>query len=275
MKIIFNLVAVFYLLSCSGVSDELCELPLYAGWAFANKQESPLSDVEKIQLLKQSGYSGIIAGKIKSTSKFNQEGISVPGLYFGVRNPEEQTFESILASLKARLSEISSDGAVWLHFSTQYTINDEMRHKAIDLLQKIADWSKATGRKVSLYPHSHGAKVNFYWPNSQAAFEYLNAIDAPHLGLLFTVYHDMRQFPIENIAQNLKRVLARIDIFAMQGPHLIQEQKGNGKFYPELFKILREGHYNKPLMIYSRKFSDHSSIYLKKQKQAMDEMMCH
>lgn len=248
------------------------DLPVYAGWAFANAKERPSSDGDKVRLTQENGYAGFMGCPIKSPKNVQAAGSTIPGVYVGV-DPVRESYDQIVKRLDRETKGLSKQScAVWLFFvhRDKETVMDEDR--AVDLLKRLAAWSDDSGYKIALYPHSDTEHARYYWTNSTHALKYLQQSGAEQLGLVFTVYHEIRQGREDELETLVDQALPRITQFAVSGPDLIDRSKSEDELYDRLIDKLNRSNYRGGFVIYSRPYREAATQYLPAQKHAFEKL---
>ena len=269
-KILLSSLFVALAIGQSGAQSSVADLPLYAGWAFANEGEIAPSDAEKVQLIQDHGYAGFMGCKVDDWNQIKKS-VTVPGLYFGAR-PATETIEQAIKRLDQLAPAISKDkGSIWLFF-TYPKDGEKDDEKALEWLRKFSQWSKDSGYRISLYAHSNG-RVSFYWPDGPSMLDYLERSGVDNMGLVYTVYHDLRGGLEEKLPENVAAASGKIDFFSVDGPDLIRRQQEGDDLYIRLLRLLNGKGFKANFMIYSRQFKEAAPVYLEKQKQAFEAFL--
>lgn len=248
-------------------ADSIPDLPVHAGWAFANAKEEKSTDADKIVLIQKLGYAGFMGCQIADPPAVKAAGVTLPGLYFSA-TPTKESLEDVMARLEKQLPLLSKEeGSIWLFFLKANAETPKDEAKAVEWLRHFDKWAAETGWKVSLYAHSGD---QFYWPNSAVILDYLKKAEAKNLGLVFTTYHEIHQGFEPELISRLNAAFTRISHFAVAGPDLIERQQAGDDLYVRLFQRLATLGYSREFLIYSRPYTEHASVYLARQKEAFE-----
>jgi len=188
--------------------------PIYALWAFREPGEETLGVAERAAVLKKHGYAGFsgFTDQVDDARAYEKEQLLVPGLYFApdASSYEKGSWESMVAPLMKHYSHDSDIGAVWLDIHSDDP--EKRRGAAIQIIQDAAAWAQASGKKVHLYPH-----VGCQFPNACQAVEYLKWAECEHLGIVFTLYHELLSGSEQRLEATLVETMPYVRFFAMSG----------------------------------------------------------
>ncbi len=67
--------------------------------------------------------------------------------------------------------------------------------------------------------------------------DYLARAEVGNIGLVYTVYHDLRQGMETDLLENLAAAAGRIDFLAVDGPDLIRRHESDNDLYVRLFQV--------------------------------------
>jgi hypothetical protein len=98
--------------------------------------------------------------------------------------------------------------------------------------------------------------------------DYLARAEVGNIGLVYTVYHDLRQGMETDLLENLAAAAGRIDFLAVDGPDLIRRHESDNDLYVRLFQVLQQKDFDGGFLIYSRKFEEPAEVYLHRQMEA-------
>lgn len=185
-------------------------------------------------MLKELGYDGISwrpAGVAPMLKVLEERGLKMFAIYtvpaIGDGPPVvDPALEEAIAALKGR------ETIVWMGISSQKfkpssTDGDE---QALVLINQVADWAKASGLRVALYPH-----VGFYAQTVQDTLRLAEKANRAEVGVSFNLCHCLKAGDGALAEQWIRRAGSRLFLVSINGAD------ADGKNWDTLIQTLDKG----------------------------------
>jgi sugar phosphate isomerase/epimerase len=186
--------------------------PSWPFFAFDNGvgREAKWAPEQQAALLAQLGFDGIGYTGVSNFSvrraAFHARGLTIFNLYVAAYVDRPQAYEPELVAL---LPQLAGTGTVlWL--TVQGRAADD--HRAIAIVQELADAAARHGVRIALYPHK-----GFFIATADQALRLLPRIDRPNVGLTINLCHELAAGHAAQMNAIVQRCAAHLSLVSING----------------------------------------------------------